>query len=328
MARLAVRPAPQWVLPADQFQPGWVGGKSLHQSQLRGRLPDWIRQPSAVALPFGVMERVLSSAENQAQAKRYQEYLRSSNLTQTETWRSLREIILSLELPPALVASLREAMRNTAMPNQIQDHELAECIKRVWASMWNDRACLSRLKVGLPHADLRMAVLLQPLIQANYAYVIHTVHPATNDPNELYAEVVLGLGETLVGNYPGRALGFVWDKRREQARLVSYPGKSVGLYGGGLIFRSDSNGEDLTGYAGAGLYDSVVWPAPRQVLLDYSEERLVWDEDFRRGLLAGIARLGTEIEQALGSPQDIEGAYAEGAHYLVQTRPQVGSHHA
>ena len=59
--------------------------------------------------------------------------------------------------------------------------------------------------------------------------------------NNVYAEVVLGLGETLVGNYPGQALSFTYHKKTGQLTITSFPGKSIGLYGGGLIFRSDSN---------------------------------------------------------------------------------------
>jgi alpha-glucan,water dikinase len=167
-------------------------------------------------------------------------------------------------------------------------------------------------------------VLLQEVVPAEYAFVLHTVHPSTGNAKELFGEVVLGLGETLVGNYPGRALGFVWDKATEKATLLSYPSKSLGLYGCGLIFRSDSNGEDLAGYAGAGLYDSVLLDKPRPVALDYTREPLLWDETFRANLLATAARIGLEIEQACGSPQDIEGAVTRGSYYVVQTRPQAG----
>ena len=105
--------------------------------------------------------------------------------------------------------------------------------------------------------------------------------------------------------------------------LLAYPGKSVGLYGSGLIFRSDSNGEDLAGYAGAGLYDSSLLEPPRQVLLDYTREPLVWDEEFRKTLLLSVTRIGLEVERAFGSPQDIEGAVVKGQSYVVQSRPQV-----
>jgi alpha-glucan,water dikinase len=169
-----------------------------------------------------------------------------------------------------------------------------------------------------------MAVLIQQVVPADYAFVIHTVNPSNGNKDELFAELVLGLGETLVGNYPGRALSFVWDKTAQKTTILSYPSKSIGLYGSGLIFRSDSNGEDLEGYAGAGLYDSVLLDMPREAALDYAQERLVWDQPFREGLTAKIAQIGLEVERACGSPQDVEGAMAQDKFYVVQTRPQVG----
>jgi alpha-glucan,water dikinase len=132
------------------------------------------------------------------------------------------------------------------------------------------------------------------------------------------------MGETLVGNYPGRALGFLCRKSDLQPELLSYPSKSIGIYGKGVIFRSDSNGEDLPGFAGAGLYDSFLADEPEHRLLDYRGEKLVWDVNFREELLRSIARIGVEVERLLGSAQDIEGAVACGRFHIVQTRPQVG----
>lgn len=42
-------------------------------------------------------------------------------------------------------------------------------------------------------------------------------------------------------------------------QVTGYPSKLIGLYSKpSIIFRSDSNGEDLEKYAGAGLYDRLV----------------------------------------------------------------------
>lgn len=42
----------------------------------------------------------------------------------------------------------------------------------------------------------------------------------------------------------------------ELFQVLGYPSKPIGLFiRRSIIFRSDSNGEDLEGYAGAGLYD-------------------------------------------------------------------------
>ena len=235
----------------------------------------------------------------------------------------LRALHEELAPPPELKKALLEAWKPAGLA-PVPWEQTWRAIQRVWASKWNDRAYLSRRARGIPHDRLIMAVLIQQVVEADYAYVIHTANPITGNRGEIYAEVVLGLGETLVGNYPGRALGFVCRKADLTMEILSYPGKSLGLYGKGVIFRSDSNGEDLPGYAGAGLYDSFLAEEPEHRVLDYRAEKLVWEKSFRDGLLAAIARIGLEVEKVLGSPQDIEGAVAGGKFHVVQTRPQVG----
>ena len=75
------------------------------------------------------------------------------------------------------------------------------------------------------------------------------------------------MGETLAGNYPGRALSFVsrhWVSGTEQLlgqpAVLAFPSKRLGIFapGGGIIARSDSSGEDAASFSGAGLYESVL----------------------------------------------------------------------
>ncbi|KAG6426420.1 hypothetical protein SASPL_110643 [Salvia splendens] len=142
-------------------------------------------------------------------------------------------------------------------------------------------------------------------------------------------KVVKGLGETLVGAYPGRALSFICKKndlKSPQFVLsdLGYPSKPIGLFiRRSIIFRSDSNGEDLEGYAGAGLYDSVPMDEEDKVVLDYSSDALIVDGDFRHSILSNIGVAANAIEGLYGSPQDIEGVVKDGKIYVVQTRPQM-----
>jgi alpha-glucan,water dikinase len=288
---------------------------------LKGYLP-------TVALPFGVFERVLAEEKNREIAKLYEELTlrinKEAKKLNGEVLGELRKTILALKAPDGLASSLHKVMEGAGLAWPASWDDAWMCIKRVWSSKWNERAHLSRGTRGIAHGDLFMAVLIQEVVEADYSFVIHTANPLTGERDEIYAEVVLGLGETLVGNYPGRALSYTCRKGESEPRLLAFPSKSAGLFGSGLIFRSDSSGEDLASYAGAGLYDSVMLPLSRKVSLDYSRERLVWDESFRRDLLVTIATIGTMVEKAMGFPQDIEGAYSKGRYYVVQTRPQVG----
>ena len=69
---------------------------------------------------------------------------------------------------------------------------------------------------------------------------------SAGDRNEVFGELVVGLGEVLVGNYPGSALTFT--AAAGQAPIVKcLPSKVASMSAGPgcVIARSDSNGEDL-----------------------------------------------------------------------------------
>ena len=86
----------------------------------------------------------------------------------------------------------------------------------------------------------------------------------------MYVELVQGLGETIVGNWPGSALSYTAEKRLLPSladtseapgsfpegliSIKGFPSKSHALRladgGRDIIFRSDSNGEDLEGCVG------------------------------------------------------------------------------
>lgn len=317
------RPFSTWAIGSASFRDELVGGKSSHLVDLQGRLSSWIRFPTSIAVPFGVFEEILHCRQNSPLAKRYEQLLGELERDPQRVLAQLREALLALEAPAAFRDALGEVWRQAGLPDN-EWTSVWRALCRVWASKWNERAYYSRTTLKIAHEDLMLAVLIQQVVQAQYAFVIHTVNPLTGATDELFAEVVVGMGETLVGNYPGRALGFICRKDSLALSPVSYPSKSIALDGQGVIFRSDSNGEDLEGFAGAGLYDSFLAQAPCQRLVDYCDEPLVCDRGFRQDLLAKIARLGSEIEQTLGSAQDIEGAVQQGELYVVQTRPQVG----
>lgn len=319
----------RYAISSEEFTSEMVGAKSRNISYLKGKVPSWIGIPTSVALPFGVFEKVLSEDSNQGVANKLQ--LLKKNLgEELSALREIRQTVLQLTAPPQLVQELKTKMQSSGMPWPGDEGEQRwdqawMAIKKVWASKWNERAYFSTRKVKLDHDYLCMAVLVQEVINADYAFVIHTTNPSSGDSSEIYAEVVKGLGETLVGAYPGRALSFICKKNDlNSPQVLGYPSKPIGLFiRRSIIFRSDSNGEDLEGYAGAGLYDSVPMDEEEKVVLDYSSDPLITDEKFRRRILSGIARAGSAIEELYGSPQDIEGVIRDGNVYVVQTRPQV-----
>lgn len=203
---------------------------------------------------------------------------------------------------------------------------------------------VSLAKAERSFMDLNMAVLVQELMPADYAFVLHTRNPFSDKTEkgagrEMYGEIVVGLGEVLVANYPGRA--FSWTMRDNSSievssidrlnrfisswQLVSFPAKSQALIPKQtLIFRSDSNGEDLEGFAGAGLFESVPALAPTLKTVTYKDVRLVHDLQWRQELLSRIGQVAFDIEDAFdGTPMDIEGVVCNEEIVIVQARPQV-----
>eukprot|EP00898_Chlorokybus_atmophyticus_P006193 jgi/Chlat1/6575/Chrsp45S05941 len=328
--------AGKYAVSLQEFTSDVVGAKSRNTLALKeslggGKIPDWVGLPISCAVPFGTFEQVLDEPENKEVKAELQRLIKAVDETDEDTieasLQAVRNHVMNLKSTKGLEEQLKAEMKSAGM--EVPEGERWEAsftaLKGVWASKWNTRAWISVRNVGISHDDLRMSVLVQRIVPADYAFVIHTVNPSSNDTNEIYAEVVKGLGEALVGNYPGRAMSFVARKDDlSNPRVLGFPSKSVGLFvKDTYIFRSDSNGEDLEGYAGAGLYESLPVNEPTERLVDYSNDRLVWDADFRKRLLAKIAEVGAAVETALGSPQDIEGAIEGENVFVVQTRPQV-----
>lgn len=337
-----------YALRSEAFTPETVGGKSRNLNGLRNSkvpLPARVSLPAGCALAFGSFDEALKDAVNDAARE-----------TLTPLLAQLRALPIADSVPDALLASIQAGVKAMACPPTLKSSLLealaAEkvagsdalatddpttgwpaawaAITSVWASKWNARAVSACRKARLSHDDLSMAVLVQSVVPASYAFVLHTTNPVSNDATQLYGELVIGLGETLVGAYPGRALSFTANKKgadgAEAATVTSFPSKPTALLlkSPSLIFRSDSNGEDLEGFAGAGLYDSIVMQAAMEEGVAYAADKLMTDSAGRAELLQRIATAGVVAEAALGSPQDVEGCVTpEGDIVLVQTRPQV-----
>ncbi|KAI3744640.1 hypothetical protein L1987_57728 [Smallanthus sonchifolius] len=320
----------RYAVSSEDFTSEMVGAKSRNIAYLKGKVPSFVGIPTSVAIPFGVFEKVLSDELNQGVSEKLQILKKQLGAEGSDVLGEIRKTVLDLCAPPQLVQELKNEMQSSEMPwpgdeGEQRWEQAWLAIKKVWASKWNERAYFSTKKVKLDHEFLCMAVLVQEIINADYAFVIHTTNPSSGDSSEIYAEVVKGLGETLVGAYPGRALSFISKKDNlDSPKVLGYPSKPIGIFiKRSIIFRSDSNGEDLEGYAGAGLYDSVPMDEEEKVVVDYSCDPLIVDFDFQKSILSSIARVGDCIEKLYGSPQDIEGVVRDGKIYVVQTRPQM-----
>ncbi|KAE8663857.1 Alpha-glucan water dikinase [Hibiscus syriacus] len=204
----------KYAISAEEFTPEMVGAKSRNISYLKGKVPSWIGIPTSVALPFGVFEEGVLEKMQILKKKLGEE--------DVDALGEIRRIILLLASPPELVKELKTKMQSSGMP---------------WPGDEGEQE--SKL-------DHDMAVLVQEIINADYAFVIHATNPSSGDSSEIYAELIRSCFELCLQ-----------EKQSQLPQVLGYPSKPIALFiRRSIIFRSDSNGEVLEGYAGAGLYDS------------------------------------------------------------------------
>jgi len=315
----------------DEFKDGLVGAKSKNLAKLRGKLPEWITLPPSVAIPFETFDETMKFAVNKELSIELKNQITRVANGDASCLPECRRLIHCMEIPQEARDNLTGVMEAGGVPvpkTQEEWCKAEKALKAVWASKYNERAYVSTKRVGIGFNDVSMAVLVQRVVSARYAFVIHTTNPMTGDENEIYCELVKGMGEAIVsGTVPGSALAFAARKDDlSNPRIVLYPSKSQGFFvrEDSLIFRSDSNGEDLDGYAGAGLYDSVTTAVMTQEVVDYSSDPLISDPEFARDLMCKVCTVGADIEKSLKSPQDIEGVIDPDLNVtVVQTRPQM-----
>jgi alpha-glucan,water dikinase len=327
-----------WTVRPDEMNTKNVGSKSLNLALLQPKLPSDIFTPQAVALPYGCMQKALTDLTNKEDVlpnlQRVLGRLQpgTSNSEAHRIFEEAQALVEEMQMPEGLkthmltsLAKVGEKQGEARLKELFDAKDAWYAIKGVWASLFALRPWVSLAKAGRSFHDLNMAVLVQELVEARYAFVLHTVNPFTHDADELYGELVAGRGESLVGNYPGRALSFAM-KRGGEPRLIAFPSKSVSLHTQHcLIFRSDSNGEDLEGFAGAGLFESKCAEEDAVGYIRFHRMPVVTDRSYRQKLLQRIAEAGWAIEKAFdGVPQDIEGCVdPQDRIFIVQSRPQV-----
>jgi len=199
---------------------------------------------------------------------------------------AVRSSATAEDLPGAAFAGQQDTYLNV-----VGEAEVVDAVRRCWGSLWTDRAIAYRRVKGIDSTEVRIAVVVQSMVDAEAAGVMFTANPVTGDRGQLVVEASSGLGEAVVSGLvtPDH---YVLDARGRVHEWI--PGRREvvvrALAGGGVTHDSDESARPSR------LPDGVV------------EE---------------LARLGTEVAAHFGRPQDIEWAYADGRVWLLQARPMT-----
>src|SRR5688572_103500 len=106
---------------------------------------------------------------------------------------AVRSSATAEDLPYASFSGQQDTYLNVVGVEAVQD-----AVRRCWASLWTDRAVAYRASNGIDHAAVRLAVVLQRMVEAEVAGVMFTANPVTGRRREAVIDAAPGLGEAVV----------------------------------------------------------------------------------------------------------------------------------
>ncbi|MDN5933155.1 MAG: phosphoenolpyruvate synthase, partial [Pseudonocardia sp.] len=198
---------------------------------------------------------------------------------------AVRSSATAEDLPGAAFAGQQDTFLNVVGAAAVLD-----AMRRCWGSLWTARAIAYRARRGVARDGLRIAVVVQRMIDAEFAGVLFTANPVTGERSEVVVDASAGLGESVVSGLvtpdhhvlgaDGAVLAWTPGRREVVIRAAA---------GGGVIHDTDAP-------------DPTPLPAP---------------------VLRELAAQGRAVAAHFSRPQDIEWAYAHGRVWLVQARPMT-----
>jgi pyruvate,water dikinase len=106
---------------------------------------------------------------------------------------AVRSSATAEDLPMASFAGQQDSYLNVVGPAAILQH-----ISRCWASLFTERSVTYRLRNGIDHRTVRMAVVVQQMVFPVASGVLFTADPVTSNRKIVSVEATFGLGEALV----------------------------------------------------------------------------------------------------------------------------------
>ena len=118
---------------------------------------------------------------------------------------------------------------------QVDAADVVDHVRRCWASLFTERAVAYRVHHGIEHRSVRMAVVVQPMVDARVAGVLFTADPVTSNRRVARVEVVPGWADALVS---GRVDAESIEVRDDDiVRSVKVSGSGPALLDDGGILR-------------------------------------------------------------------------------------------
>ncbi|NWJ49003.1 MAG: phosphoenolpyruvate synthase [Chloroflexi bacterium] len=198
---------------------------------------------------------------------------------------AVRSSATAEDLPHASFAGQQDTYLNIIGKEAILQH-----ISKCWASLFTERAVIYRIQNSFDHRKVYLAVIVQKMVFPQASGILFTADPITSNRKLLSINASFGLGEAIVSglvnadSYKVRN-GKVIDKKISTKKLAIY-----GLKEGGT--------------------------ETQQIAPEQQKTQTLTDAQILQ-----LARIGRQIEEHFGRPQDIEWCLVDDTFYIVQSRP-------
>ncbi|OGM30707.1 phosphoenolpyruvate synthase [Candidatus Woesebacteria bacterium RIFCSPHIGHO2_02_FULL_42_20] len=168
---------------------------------------------------------------------------------------------------------------------------LMEAVRGCWASLFTARSVYYRVQNKIPHTKVKIAVVVQKMVQSQVSGVMFTVDPVTNAKDRIVIEAVWGLGEYIV---QGAVIPDHFVVQKDTYDILS---------------KEISNQKVQLIRVGTDTKEQAV-PSAKIDLQKITDAEVV-----------KLAKYAQALQKHYYYPQDIEWAKETGKLYIVQTRP-------
>ena len=231
-----------------------------------------------------------------------------------EKSKEIKELIINGKMPEEITQEIKEnlnelsvqhvAIRSSAVSEDslkasfaglhdtflnVNSDLVLENLKKCWASLFNERAVIYRIKKNIPHLVEGMAIIIQEMIPAEVSGITLTIHPSNE--KALLIESSYGLGDLIVS---GRIQPDDYIVDRETLVILE-----IRI---GVKKRMDICEEKGT---------EIV-----EINKELIEMQVIPDEKIQE-----IAKICSEIGKIFDHPQDIEWCIYNNKIWLLQSRP-------
>ncbi len=199
---------------------------------------------------------------------------------------AVRSSATAEDLPDASFAGQQDTYLNVK-----DEKDLFDKIRKCWASLFNARAISYREKQGYSHEDVKLAVVVQKMVNSEYSGIMFTVDPH-NGAKNIIVEGIYGLGEAVVG---GEVTPDTFQIDKSKMAITK---KRI----------SKQTWKYVRGPQGGAVKEDI--PQDLQKVQKITDAKIL-----------EVAEIGRQVEIHYNRPMDMEWCIEDDKVYLVQARP-------